>query len=144
MQAPPPLAGFDPAQRVAAMTGVLAGEASLAVGQIESMTYMRNQLLRDSDWASMAHSVELRTPLVDAHLLWQLQPLLGNFSRFPGKRLLANAPGQPLPESIINRRKTGFGIPVARWLADAGIAANDGSRGWAKRVFAAQHGEVVS
>lgn len=134
MQAPPSLAGFDPAQRVAAMTGVLAGEASLAVGQIESMTYMRNQLLRDSDWASMAHSVELRTPLVDAHLLWQLQPLLGNFVRFPGKRLLANAPGRPLPESIINRRKTGFGIPVARWLADAGIAANDGSRGWAVEV----------
>jgi asparagine synthase (glutamine-hydrolysing) len=128
------MAGFDPARRVIAMTGALADDARLAVGQIESMMYMRNQLLRDSDWASMAHSVELRTPLVDAHLLRQLQPLLGNFSRFPGKLLLANAPAKPLPETVIQRRKTGFGIPVARWLADAGIAANDGSRGWAVQV----------
>ena len=82
----------------------------------------------------MDHSVELRTPLVDAYLLQQLQHLLGNFSRFPNKRLLANAPAKPLPESIIQRKKTGFGIPVARWLADAGIAANDGSRGWAVEV----------
>jgi asparagine synthase (glutamine-hydrolysing) len=127
-------AKFDPTQSVHAMTGVLPRDPRLALGQIESMTYMRNQLLRDSDWASMDHSVELRTPLVDAHLLQQLQPLLGNFSRFPNKRLLANAPAKPLPESIIQRKKTGFGIPVARWLADAGIAANDGSRGWAVEV----------
>ena len=127
-------AKFDPTQSVHAMTGVLPRDPRLALGQIESMTYMRNQLLRDSDWASMDHSVELRTPLVDAYLLQQLQPLLGNFSRFPNKRLLANAPAKPLPESIIQRKKTGFGIPVARWLADAGIAANDGSRGWAVEV----------
>ena len=30
---------------------------------------MRNQLLRDTDWASMAHSLEVRVPLVDAVLL---------------------------------------------------------------------------
>ena len=124
----------DPVQQVHAMTGALPTDPRLALGQIESMTYLRNQLLRDSDWASMAHSVELRTPLVDAHLLTQLQPLLTNFARFPTKRLLANAPAKPLPEAIIQRKKTGFGIPVPRWLAEAGIAANDGSRGWAVEV----------
>ena len=30
---------------------------------------MRNQLLRDTDWASMAHALEVRVPLVDAALL---------------------------------------------------------------------------
>jgi asparagine synthase (glutamine-hydrolysing) len=65
----------------------------------------------------MAHSVELRTPLVDAHLLQQLQGLLPEFRRFPGKRLLANASGSPLPDALIRRRKTGFGIPVPQWLA---------------------------
>ena len=36
---------------------------------MESQIYLRNQLLRDSDWASMYHSIELRTPLVDFFLL---------------------------------------------------------------------------
>lgn len=35
----------------------------LKLAQIESIIYLRNQLLRDSDWASMYHGVELRTPL---------------------------------------------------------------------------------
>ena len=36
---------------------------------LESSLYMRNQLLRDTDWASMAHSLEVRVPLVDVELL---------------------------------------------------------------------------
>ena len=99
------------------------------------MTYMRNQLLRDSDWASMDHSVELRTPLVDAHLLDRMRSLLGSFSRFPGKILLARAPQNPLPRAIIERRKTGFGIPLGRWLQHGQEAAEaGGSRAWARRV----------
>ena len=46
------------------------------VAALESSLYMRNQLLRDTDWASMAHSLEVRTPLVDASLLRQIAPLL--------------------------------------------------------------------
>lgn len=125
---------FDPVSAVRRMMKDLPNDPYLALGLIESMTYLRNQLLRDSDWASMAHSVELRTPLVDAHLLTQLQPLLPSFARFPGKSLLAQAPANPLPDAIRQRRKTGFGIPVDRWLAEAGIAANDGSRSWAQYV----------
>lgn len=112
------LHGFDVVDRVQAMTGAIASDPVLAIGQIESMTYMRNQLLRDSDWASMHHSVELRTPLVDARLLAQLQPLLGAFARYPGKELLAVSPHNPLPGAIMSRRKTGFGIPLDRWLPD--------------------------
>lgn len=128
------LDGFAAQPWVQAMTGPLPADPRLALGQLESMTYLRNQLLRDSDWASMAHGVELRTPLVDAYLLQQLQPLLGNFHRFSNKRLLAQAPRNPLPEAIITRRKTGFGIPVARWLAEAGMGGETGSRGWAVEV----------
>lgn len=115
------LRGFDVDDWVHAMSGPLPIDSRLALGQIESMTYLRNQLLRDSDWASMDHSVELRTPLVDAHLLQTLQPLLGAFSRYPGKSLLARAPTLPLPDHIQRRRKTGFGIPVSRWLADSSV-----------------------
>ena len=39
------------------------------VAALETSLYMRNQLLRDADWASMAHSLEVRVPLVDVQLL---------------------------------------------------------------------------
>jgi len=45
---------------------------------LESCWYMRNQLLRDSDWAGMAHSLEIRVPLVDVELLRSVGKWLGN------------------------------------------------------------------
>ena len=130
------LRGFSPVVWIAAMSGKLAVEGRLAVGQIESTTYLRNQVLRDADWASMDHSVELRTPLVDSWLLRDVGPLIGAFSRFPKKRLLAEAPVNPLPDVVTSRRKTGFGIPVQRWLnemgRDAGLGPSFG--GWAREI----------
>jgi asparagine synthase (glutamine-hydrolysing) len=109
---------FSPAAKVQEMSGILSSDLRLALGQIESSTYLRNQLLRDSDWASMDHAVELRTPLVDAWLLRDLKPLLGQFERFPNKRLLAEAPVRPLPKTVSQRKKTGFSIPIHGWLQD--------------------------
>ena len=86
---------------------------------LESTQYLRNQLLRDSDWASMAHSLELRTPLVDAALLHSLRSLHTGFTGGAGKRMLAQSPKSPLPDQIINRPKTGFAIPMVEWLAAA-------------------------
>ena len=133
------LKGFSPAVWLGQMSGTLAADHRLALGQIESTTYMRNQLLRDSDWASMDHSVELRTPLVDAWLLRDLQPLLKAFRQFPNKTLLANAPVKVLPVSSTQRRKTGFRIPVGRWLAPtaADLSAGFESRVWAKHLATA-------
>ncbi len=129
------LRDFDADRYVQAMSGPLPGDARLALGQIESTTYLRNQLLRDSDWASMDHSVELRTPLVDAWLLEQVKACLPSFERFRNKDVLARAPANPLPEDVIRRPKTGFGIPVARLLAERKPGAGDlGSRGWAPEV----------
>jgi asparagine synthase (glutamine-hydrolysing) len=129
-------ARLDPASIVRGMTGALACNSRLALGQIESMTYLRNQLLRDSDWASMDHSVELRTPLVDWFLLREVQAVLGNFERFPRKQLLAYAPKTPLASDTVRRTKTGFGIPVQHWLAQLGRTDPEDavSRGWARQL----------
>lgn len=125
------LRGFSPEAWVAERCGTLSSSPTLALGQMESMGYLRNQLLRDSDWASMDHSVELRTPLVDAHLLEQLVPCLAQFGQFPGKALLAQAPSSPLPPAVTQRRKTGFGIPVQQWLADGTSTTGPRLSGWA-------------
>ncbi|HZP65439.1 MAG TPA: asparagine synthase (glutamine-hydrolyzing) [Rudaea sp.] len=111
------LSGFDVDGCVDGISGQLPNDPKLALAQIESTAYLRNQLLRDSDWASMDHSVELRTPLVDTTLLQALSPLFPRFAMHPGKRLLAHAPSNPLPTEIVARSKTGFGIPIGRWMA---------------------------
>lgn len=86
------------------------------VGMLESTKYLRNQLLRDSDWASMAHSLELRTPLVDSTLLHEMAQFTSQFSRGIGKRMLANSPSKRVPESIVEKPKTGFSTPMNNWL----------------------------
>jgi asparagine synthase (glutamine-hydrolysing) len=90
------------------------------VAALESSLYMRNQLLRDTDWASMAHSLEVRVPLVDAVLLDRVAPVVAAGRVRNSKALLAASPSKPLPQSITNRRKTGFGTPVSKWLQRSG------------------------
>lgn len=108
----------------------------LKVSVFESCWYMRHQLLRDTDWASMAHSLEIRTPMVDIDFLRQIGPLLGSGSP-PVKRDLAQVPLNPLPPEIADRKKTGFYIPVREWLMklDKPPAQDRGLRGWAKHVY---------
>jgi asparagine synthase (glutamine-hydrolysing) len=100
---------------------------------LESSFYLRNQLLRDMDWASMAHSLEVRVPLVDAHLLRRLAPLLVH-RKGRGKEILASAPRPPLPPEVRQRRKTGFTLPINEWLREEGRVEH-GKRSWARRVY---------
>ncbi len=109
------------------------------VSALESSWYMRSQLLRDSDWAGMAHSLEIRVPLVDASLLRRIAPLIAG-RHPPTKRDMAAAPAKKLPDSVLDRPKTGFLVPVRDWLAaDAGVSER-GLRGWARMVYGAQAG----
>ncbi|MGH8050045.1 MAG: asparagine synthase-related protein, partial [Arenimonas sp.] len=80
--------------------------------------YMRNQLLRDTDWASMAHSLEVRVPLVDSVLLKKLAGPLQAAQTQNRKQLLANSPLKKLPDAILHRAKTGFTTPIAKWQQD--------------------------
>jgi asparagine synthase (glutamine-hydrolysing) len=110
-----------------------------AVHLMESTQYMRNQLLRDSDWASMAHSLELRTPLVDARLHAEIAK--GEFEpgRSGGKAAAIRLAAPDLPASVWTRPKTGFYIPVMQWLGEQerfGKGSGMASRDLALRVLA--------
>jgi asparagine synthase (glutamine-hydrolysing) len=90
---------------------------------LESSLYMRNQLLRDSDWASMAHSIELRVPLVDIEVLAACARA--------GKNSLASTPQHTLPKILTSRAKTGFMTPIRQWLEqNHQIGHARGLRGW--------------
>lgn len=91
------------------------------VAALESSFYLRNQLLRDADWAGMAHSLEIRTPYVDAWLLRHISSMFAGTRRavsLPSKRFLTDSLKTPLPEKILRRPKTGFSVPVADWLEE--------------------------
>lgn len=100
---------------------------------LEIQEYLQPRLLRDADWAGMAHSVEIRTPYVDAFLFRQIASLMGRFLVPPSKRDLAACSPKPLPPALIARRKSGFAIPVNEWLArnPASPHLGRGLRSWA-------------
>jgi asparagine synthase (glutamine-hydrolysing) len=107
------------------------------VAVLESAWYLRNQLLRDTDWASMTHSVEVRVPLVD-WTLWREVAALGLISPYVGKRALASTPLVQLPSSVLSRKKTGFTVPMRQWMLreNGEQYGGRGLRGWAKYVYA--------
>lgn len=125
----------------------LSPEPSHDVGRVAAMEasfYMRNQLLRDADWAGMAHSLEIRVPLVDYTLLGRIAPMMAGMGAGTGKALLASAPSRPLPAAILDKPKTGFSIPVAAWLMGRTrhVADRRDARDWSKRVIAAFAGDT--
>ncbi len=120
-------AALEPLLRLNA-TADVASDPRAKVQALETAWYMRNQLLRDADWAGMAHGVEIRTPLVDATLFRLVGR--GGFT----KRQMAETPAKPLPHEVLNRPKSGFFVPVQEWLG----AKERGLRGWAREVYASQ------
>ena len=101
------------------------------VSALESQWYMKNQLLRDADWAGMAHSCEIRTPLIDSFLFKKIA------GRAFNKTDMAGGLKRPLPNKLINRPKTGFAIPVQDWILSdrTDDVVDRGIRGWAKIVY---------
>jgi asparagine synthase (glutamine-hydrolysing) len=114
---------FDPVGLVQGAAGRPAPDAQAALAWIsraELRTYTHNQLLRDTDVMSMAHSLEVREPLLDAPLVEAVLrlPDRAKQDRAAGpKPLLAQAMGDRLPAVVRQRRdKQGFTFPFARWL----------------------------
>lgn len=108
------------------------------VTALEHAVYLRNCLLRDADWAGMAHSLEIRTPLVDATLFAQTIAL-----RYAGRRGQpftkldwARTPAVALPSGFLERPKTGFSVPVHKWQPanSRQDQLQNGARDWASVV----------
>ena len=112
------LAELAPLDGIGRLVSAVPEQDWARVACLESCLYLRNQLLRDTDWASMDHSLEVRTPLVDVVLLERLAPVLAGLGAVPGKRWLAEVPDRPLPDEVTQRAKTGFVVPLDRWVRE--------------------------
>jgi asparagine synthase (glutamine-hydrolysing) len=97
---------------------------------MESTQYMRNQLLRDADWASMAHSLEIRVPFVDTWLREQMALFSFEPARSQGKAAVAEQVAPQLPRDLWNRPKSGFFFPVMEWLQES--SSFDKPRSWGR------------
>jgi asparagine synthase (glutamine-hydrolysing) len=96
------------------------------LSRLELAYYLRNTLLRDADQMSMANSVELRQPFLDARLIERVVslPVDVKVRRGRQKPLLVEAVGTRLPREIVERPKAGFVLPYDRWLRE-GLAVCD-------------------
>lgn len=93
------------------------------VSDIEVGMYMQNQLLKDSDYMSMQHGIEIRVPFLDNEFL-QLVHKLPEQMRFPvhgKKKTLIDAFVNELPKEIYDRPKKGFQFPFKEWLCDSDL-----------------------
>jgi asparagine synthase (glutamine-hydrolysing) len=140
---------LSPLRTVARELTAAPRSAFARVATLEASLYMRNQLLRDADWASMAHSLEVRVPLVDIELLRSVAATMPSIGSANPKLVLAHSPTKALPAAITSRAKTGFTTPIATWLRasdngeqtiDEGHAISPGghwSRQWAEQLATA-------
>lgn len=112
------------------------GDSFATVSYLELTQYMRNLLLRDADWAGMAHSLEIRVPFLDIPLLQYLvqQRNLGKTLR---KKDIPLVTQPALPDEIVNRKKTGFKVPIERWARTkaSNMKQPRGLRGWQEEIF---------
>ncbi|MGD8377455.1 MAG: asparagine synthase (glutamine-hydrolyzing), partial [Acidobacteriota bacterium] len=89
------------------------------VQYVDLKTYLPGEILTKVDRASMAHSLEVRVPLLDHRWVeWTATlPPAAKLHRGQGKHVFREALRERLPATVLDRRKKGFSIPVNGWLA---------------------------
>ena len=94
------------------------------VSWLESNFYMQNQLLKDTDYMSMWHSVEVRVPFLDKELMQAVYSIAPEIKYDPviGKHLLIKAFADLLPTEIWQRKKMGFTFPFYKWLNNISVS----------------------
>lgn len=123
---------------------------------LELKFYLQNQLLKDTDFMSMRHSIEIRVPFLDHKLVEYVSSLSSEskLSALGGKNLktkelkninkplLVEAVKDLLPQEIFARPKMGFTFPFQKWLQNSPItnyqlpiAKTHWSRFWAKTIL---------
>jgi asparagine synthase (glutamine-hydrolysing) len=97
------------------------GDELTCISYYELRTYMLSTLLRDADQMSMAHSLEVRVPLIDPEVVKLLLSLPGNVkkSKETPKPLLVHAAGTGLPHECVYRKKQGFSFPFDQYFRES-------------------------
>jgi asparagine synthase (glutamine-hydrolysing) len=85
---------------------------------LDALTYLPNDILMKVDRASMAFALELRAPFLARDVVEFAFSLPDSYRMrgLTGKRILRDAVRDVVPQTVLDRPKKGFGMPVAAWL----------------------------
>ncbi len=109
--------GLEP-DRARAQRALIEGEPELAaITDLELGSFLGERLLRDTDAASMAVSLEVRVPLIDHRVVEALArvPIERRYQPLRSKALLKQLVRKQLDPAIFDRPKAGFELPLERW-----------------------------
>jgi len=111
------------------------GELLTALQQWDQRHYLPDDILVKVDRASMAHSLEARCPLLDHHVIEIAcrQPGASHGDARTTKRLFREVVRPWVPQAVLERPKSGFGVPLRRWFAGAG--SSNSLLGWARDIL---------
>ena len=101
------------------------------ISDIELSTYLRNQLLRDSDVMTMHWGLELRVPLIDSVMFDSISTIPADMRLLQGKKLLIDAVPE-IPQWVSSLPKRGFRFPFDDWFSDNWEQANIKPPSWIK------------
>jgi asparagine synthase (glutamine-hydrolysing) len=107
-----------PAAMEAAWNEALRFDPVRCLQSVDTETYLPDDVLVKVDRASMANSLEIRSPLLDHHL-WEFVAGLPTSLKFvngEAKYLLRRILRGNVPSSVLNRPKQGFAIPLSHWF----------------------------
>lgn len=105
-------------ERARELRELIAGRSDLsAISTLELASFIGERLLRDTDSASMAVSLEVRVPLLDHVLIESVArvPDARRFEPLRRKDLLKHMVREQLPASVFERKKSGFELPLGDW-----------------------------
>lgn len=100
--------------------------SSNKVQYMDLKTYMPYDILTKVDVASMMHSLEVRTPLIDKEV-WEFAAQIpeeflinNNSGEWQGKQLLKKILLKDFNNSFVYRKKQGFAVPLTKWFSNSG------------------------
>jgi asparagine synthase (glutamine-hydrolysing) len=93
-------------------------DALSRIQYVDIKTYLSDDILVKVDRASMAHSLEVRAPILD-HKLMEIAATMPSSLKLRGmngKYIFKNAVKKILPQSVLRRKKMGFAVPLSKWF----------------------------
>lgn len=92
-------------------------ETLMAISHLELYSFIGERLLRDTDTASMAVSLEVRVPLLDHRFIEAVSqlPASERYTPVGSKRFLRELMKEEVPSQVFDRPKAGFVLPLELW-----------------------------